>query len=129
MFTLEQIEEAHSKVKSGADFPAYIKEIKDLGVTYYEYFVTNGHTEFYGANNYKITSPLQYDTLTIASIPNQEQFKADLIAHQHGKTDYLTFCNECAKSGIEKWTVCLEKMTCTYYDKAKNDIIEEQIPQ
>jgi len=95
----------------------------------YEYFVTNGHTEFYGANNYKIASPLQYESLTIASILNQEQFKADLIAHQQGKTNYLTFCNECAKSGIEKWKVSLEKMTCTYYDKAKNDILEEQIPQ
>jgi len=129
MFTLEQIEEAHSKVKSGAEFPAYIKEIKALGVTYYEYFVINGHTEFYGANNYKISTPLQYENLTIASIPNPAQFKADLIAHQQGKTDYLTFCNECAKSGIEKWTVCLEKMICTYYDTTKNDILEEQIPQ
>ena len=32
MFTLEQIKLAHSKVKSGADFPAYIKELKALGV-------------------------------------------------------------------------------------------------
>ncbi len=28
MFTVEQIKAAHSKVKSGADFPSYIKEIK-----------------------------------------------------------------------------------------------------
>lgn len=32
MFTVEQIEEAHSKVKSGTDFPNYIQEIKNLGV-------------------------------------------------------------------------------------------------
>lgn len=31
MFTVEQIETAHAKVKSGADFPNYIKEIKELG--------------------------------------------------------------------------------------------------
>ena len=129
MFTIEQIEEAHSKVKSGADFPAYIQDIKRLGVTYYEYFVANGHTDFYGANNYKITSPVLYETLTIASIPNKEQFKVDLIAHQHGETDYLRFCKDCAKSGIERWSVCLDKMTCTYYDSAKNNILEEQIPQ
>lgn len=36
MFTAEQIKTAHRKVKSGADFPAYIKEIKVLGVTHYE---------------------------------------------------------------------------------------------
>ncbi len=28
MFTVEQIKTAHSKVKSGADFPAYIQDIK-----------------------------------------------------------------------------------------------------
>ena len=35
MFTIEQITEAHSKVKSGADFPAYIQELKKIGVTHY----------------------------------------------------------------------------------------------
>jgi hypothetical protein len=35
MFTVEQIKASHSKVKSGADFPSYIEEIKVLGVTHY----------------------------------------------------------------------------------------------
>ena len=39
MFTVEQIKEAHSKVKSGADFPQYIQEIKILGVTAFETWV------------------------------------------------------------------------------------------
>ena len=52
MFTVEQIKAAHSKVKSGADFPAYIKEIKTLGVTHYEAYVTDGHINYHGANNY-----------------------------------------------------------------------------
>jgi hypothetical protein len=30
MFTLEQIKQAHSQVKSGADFPRYIQTIKIL---------------------------------------------------------------------------------------------------
>jgi hypothetical protein len=42
MFTVEQIKTAHGKVKSGADFPAYIQDIKKLGVTSYETFVTDG---------------------------------------------------------------------------------------
>jgi Protein of unknown function (DUF1398) len=51
MFTVEQIKAAHSKVKSGADFPNYIHEIKELGVIYYEAFVIDGHTDFYGEND------------------------------------------------------------------------------
>ena len=49
MFTLDQIKSAHSKVKSGADFPAYIREIKELGVTYYEAYVADGHVDYHGA--------------------------------------------------------------------------------
>ena len=129
MFTVEQIKAAHSKVKSGADFPAYIQDIKKLGVTFYETFVTDGHTDYSGANDYKTSSVAKYDSLTIAPVSNIEQFKTDIKAHQQGKTDYPTFCNDCAKSGIEKWAVCMDKMTCTYYDKAGNEILVEQIPQ
>jgi uncharacterized protein YbcV (DUF1398 family) len=34
----------------------------------------------------------------------------------------------CAASGIDKWKVSMEKMTCTYYDKAGNEILAEAIP-
>lgn len=128
MFTVEQIEAAHSKVKSGADFPAYIKEIKQLGVTYYETLVSYGHTNFFGVSNYKTSSPAKYDVSKIAETSQADQFKLDLIAHQQGKTDFLTFCNDCAKSGIEKWAVSMDKMTCTYYDKAGNEILVENVP-
>lgn len=128
MFTVEQIKAAHSKVKSGADFPAYIQNIKNLGVRYYETFVTNGHTDYLGANDYKISSVARYDALTIAETPNKEQFKVDLKEHQQGKTDYPTFIKMCATFGIEKWAVCMDKMTCTYFDKAGNEILIEQIP-
>lgn len=129
MFTVEQIKEAHSKVKSGADFPAYIQDIKKLGVTYYESFVKDGHTDYFGDDNYKTSSPARYSDLKIADRSNIQQFKTDIQAHQQGKTDYPTFCNDCAKSGIEKWAVNIEKMTCTYYDMAGNEILVEAIPQ
>ncbi len=129
MFTIEQIKLAHSKVKSGADFPAYIQDLKKLGVTKYETFVADGHTDYYGVNDNKITSPAKYDALQVSEICNREQFKTDLKTHQQGKTDYPTFCNDCAESGIEKWIVRLDKMTCIYYDKLENEILVEQIPQ
>ena len=128
MFTVKQITIAHSKVKSGADFPAYVKEIKELGVTNYETFVSDGHTDFFGAGNYKTSLIAKYDILRIADTSKAEQFKSDLIAHQQGKSDYLTFCNDCAKSGIKKWAVSMDKMTCTYYDNAGNEILMESVP-
>lgn len=129
MFTVEEIKAAHSKVKSGADFPSYIKEIKELGITHYEAYVSDGHIDYHGANNYTATVPAKYVPLMIADTTKVEEFKAELLAHQQGKTDYLTFINMCTEVGVEKWKICMEKMTCIYYDLAGNEVLVEQIPQ
>lgn len=128
MFTAEQIKAAHSKVKSGADFPSYIQEIKGMGVTHYDAYVTDGHMDYHGINNYTAHVPPKYDPLVIADTVNSEAFKTELHAHQQGKTDFLTFINACAAFGIEKWTISMDKMTCTYFDKSGNEILVEQIP-
>lgn len=129
MFTVEQIKTAHGKVKSGADFPAYIQEIKQMGVTHYEAYVTDGHTDYHGGSDYTVTVPAKYEPLVIADVPNLEVFKSELIAHQQGKTDYLTFIRMCAETGIEKWEICLSQMTCTYFDLAGKIVLVEQIPE
>ena len=56
MFTVKQIKYAHAKVKSGADFPQYIQDIIALGVTSFETFVFDNHTNYYGANDFKTSS-------------------------------------------------------------------------
>ena len=96
-------------------------------LSHYESFVADGHTDYLGKDDYKILSPAKYDDLTIANDSNTEQFRTDIKAHQQGKTDYLTFCNDCAKSGIEKWVVDIENMTCTYYGKARDEVLVEHI--
>lgn len=129
MFTVEQIKTAHSKVKSGADFPSYIKEIKSLGVTHYEAYVTDGHIDYHGDNDYTAKVPPKYEPLFIADIAKGEEFIAELKAHQQGKTDFLTFIKLCATFGVEKWAINMDQMTCTYYDKGGNEILVETIPQ
>lgn len=128
MFTVAQIEQAHEKVKSGADFPRYIQEIKKMGVLGFETWVADSHTEYYGANGYRTSSQPQYENLAISDITNKEKFTQQLKSHQQGQTDYYTFCKDCAETGIEKWIVDLDKMTCIYYDKAGNEVLVEQIP-
>ncbi len=128
MFTVEQIEKAHSSVKSGADFPGYIREIKAIGVTAFETWVKDSHTIYSGVSNFQASSIPVYDNLVIADTVNKEQFVQYLKAHQQGQTDYHTFCRHCAETGIEKWFASLNEMTCTYYDKAGNRILAESIP-
>lgn len=128
MFTVAQIEKAHEEVKTGADFPKYIQNIKQMGVIAFETWVKDSHTVYFGENDYQAKSLPQYDALTIADNSNGENFSQYLKIHQKGETDYITFCNHCAETGIEKWIVDLTVMTCSYFDKAGNKILEEQIP-
>lgn len=128
MFTIDQIKAAHSKVKSGADFPQYIQDIKALGVTGYEAHVLDGHVVYQGANNYTTQATAKYDPLQIADTPKIDEFKAGLLAHQQGKTDYLTFINMCAECGVEKWVVSMGEMTCSYYDKKGELVLVERVP-
>ncbi|MFN4364584.1 DUF1398 domain-containing protein [Chryseobacterium hispalense] len=128
MFTVEQIEASHSKVKSGADFPDYIKEIKELGVRSFETWVKDSHTEYFGENGYTTKSEPKYDKLIIENNVNKELFVNQLKSHQRDETDYMKFCKDCAETGIEKWIVDLDQFTCIYYDKSGNKILTEEIP-
>ncbi|WP_333663659.1 DUF1398 domain-containing protein [Chishuiella changwenlii] len=128
MFTIKQIEEAHNKMTSGADFPKYIQEIKQLGVTSFETFVKDGHTIYYSDNDYKTISESLYNSLVIKNESDKKQFINYLKIHQNGETDFFTFCDHCAETGIEKWIMNLDEMTCTYYNIKNNEILVEEIP-
>ncbi|MFT3680806.1 MAG: DUF1398 domain-containing protein [Ferruginibacter sp.] len=128
MFTIEAIKAAHSKVKSGADYPAYVQDLKKMGVQYYETYVTDGNAVYYGDNNFMTQSGSKYTPLNVADISDADKFRACLKAHQQGGSDYPIFCSQAAATGIEKWVADLEKMTCTYYDRSGREILVEQIP-
>jgi len=128
MFTIDQINEAHAKVKSGADFPNYIQDLIKLGVTGFETFVTDGHTVYFGEDGIKIQSDANHAVIKLADESDKDQFQEDLKDHQQGKTSYQTFCLDCAWSGVEKWVVDMAKMTCVYFDKSGNEMLSEAIP-
>ncbi|MCW3789420.1 DUF1398 domain-containing protein [Plebeiibacterium sediminum] len=128
MFTVEQIEFAHGKIKSGADFPKYIQEIKEIGVTSFETWVSDIHTKYFGKDNFQTKSKPKYKELIITDSCNKDKFEEYLKIHQKGETDYFTFCKHCAGTGIERWIVNLDHMSCVYYDKAGNEILKEVVP-
>lgn len=128
MFTVAQIEEAHSKVKSGADFPKYIQEIKGFGVKNFTTWVKDSHTEYFGENDFQTKSQPKYDDLEINETVTADQFKKKLKIHQQGGTDYMQFCRDCAENGVEKWIVDLDQFTCIYFDRAGSEVLTEEIP-
>lgn len=129
MFTAAQLQAAHSKVQSGADFPAYIRSIKEMGVSHYACYVTDGHIDYHGANGHRAIVPAKYESLRIAETVDTQAFTTGLKAHQKGKSDFMEFIRMCAETGIEKWEVRMEEMTCTYFDRSGNQLLVEAIPE
>lgn len=129
MFTLEQIAAAHSHVKSGADFPAYVEALIALGVKCYDVYVADGHAEYFGVNGFTLTSPTKYPALEVAPTGDAERFGERLKMHQAGETDYMTFCQDAAAAGVEKWRVDTEALSCTYLDRSGAVMLEEVIPK
>lgn len=126
-FELKDIKAAHTKVKTGADFAQYIHDLKELGVQKYDTYVSNGRTFYYGANDFQVKTKPNYADFNIANISDKDRFKHYLKNHQRGQTDYPTFCGHCAQTGVEKWTVDMVAMTCTYFDKNENIMLAEEI--
>ena len=120
MFTLQQIKTAHSKVKSGADFPSYIQEMKKLGVVAYEHFVSDGHIQYFGTNDFTISAEAKWTPVEVAEIGDTEKLKHSLTIHQQGQTDYPTFCKQSAEAGVKKWIVDTLKGTRQRASKEKN---------
>ena len=81
MFTLEEIASLHQKVKTGADFPQYARDLTSIGVTGYDTFVSDGHAEYSG-NPTLLVSPEKYPSLKIADDVQAEKFIERLKIHQ-----------------------------------------------
>lgn len=128
MFTIHQIENIHAKVKGGADFPGYIQELIKLGVVSYSIYVHDGHIDYYGDENYHISSSTKhYPILIIAEKSDLERLKHALAIHQQGQTNYLTFCKHSAAAGVKKWIVNLADMQCVYFDNNEDVILVERV--
>lgn len=129
MFTIEDIQTAEAKIKSGADFPNFIQEIKAMGVIRNDVFVINGMAVYYGNDDHTVQSAPAYEDLLIEQQSNVEELKEALKIHQNGATDYQTFCRQVASAGVEKWITDLTAMTVTYLAADGTEMVVEHIPQ
>lgn len=129
MFTLQQLKAAHAKVKTGADFPSYIQEIKKLGLITYEFRVADGVVTYYGAAGHQITSPATYPPQLINAAADAAGLRQTIAIHKQGRTDFRTFCEQAAAAGVEKWIIDTQQMVCNYIDLDGKLLIAEPIPQ
>lgn len=122
------MKKAHAKVKSGVDFPAYVQEIKSLGLFYYEFMVKDGRTIYHGANDFQIAGDPIYEEKTISDQTKPGTVRQIIAEHQQGKSNFITFCKLVADAGVEKWVVDTQAMLCSYYDLSGHTMVAEPIP-
>jgi len=127
-FTLQDLKAAHANVKTGADFPRYIQEIKGLGLRHYDFMVEDGKTIYYGDDDHLIEAPAIYDRQAINPVSSAEELRHTISVHQQGQTDFQTFCKQAAEAGVYKWVIDTEKMVCIYLDTEGSILVEEPIP-
>ncbi|KQS28419.1 DUF1398 domain-containing protein [Pedobacter sp. Leaf194] len=130
MFSIEEIKAAESKIKSGADFPKFIEEIKKLGVVRNDVYVANGLSVYFDESDHPVqATPDEYPELIINNEASAEKLMHALQVHQKGDSDYFAFCRQAADAGVEKWVTDLKAMTGSYLDTAQNELFQEKIPE
>jgi uncharacterized protein YbcV (DUF1398 family) len=128
MFTAALIHQAKARVRSGADYPRLVQELKRMGITKYDHFVSDGSTVYFGTDNSMVRLPETHDVIPVKSPSSLSHFKKILAAHQAGKTDHATFCHEAAEAGVERWIADLGRMTVSYVNRAGQTMLVEKIP-
>jgi uncharacterized protein YbcV (DUF1398 family) len=127
MFTLEQINDIHDRFGNADTLSQYLEALKNIGVDTYDSFITDGHSEYFSKDGYKVVSPPVHEKISIAEICDRESFIKHLYLHNQGETNYMEMSKGLANSGIEKWTFDTNKMTIAYYDTVGNKILVETI--
>jgi uncharacterized protein YbcV (DUF1398 family) len=127
MFTIEQINDIHSRLGSARTFADYVRALKALGVERSDSYLADGHSEYFGQSGHRIVSTPVHEALFVAATGEREAFLEHLRRHELGETTYLEMSRGLAQSGIEKWTIDTDSMTMTFYDKAGKEMLVEQI--
>jgi uncharacterized protein YbcV (DUF1398 family) len=113
MFTIEQIKTEIAKVKTGADFPAYVQQLKKLSVRWYETFVSDIHSNYHGENGFRVASPPMFAPIEIVDVPSESMLRESIKKHQAGESDFATIRQQAADAGVHKWKVDIQALTCT----------------
>ena len=127
MFTIEQINDIHTRLGGANTFREYVLALKGLGVERYDSYLADGHSEYFGQGEHRVTSPPTHEVFSVSETSQPEALLEHLHRHERRETTYIEMSGGLAQSGIEKWTVDMVKMTMTFCDKTGKAMLVERI--
>ena len=126
MFTLEQIIDIHDRLGDRNTLVGYLRALRDVGVVTYDSYVTDGHSEYFGADGKKLVGPAFHEMFVVAETCDKEQFLRYMQQVEQGGVGYVEMSKALADNGIEKWVFDTKMLTITYFDKAGNVLLRER---
>lgn len=115
------------KLSANGNFPELVKRYQEYGIVKFQTCASTAKTMYFDQNGNFVYDETDFFDFNIGEV-NVEKFKADLILHQQGVTDFPTWLELTSSSGVAYWIVDLDEKTCIYYDLANNQLYTELIP-
>ncbi|GAA3241550.1 hypothetical protein GCM10010532_082680 [Dactylosporangium siamense] len=105
----------------------YLRALRDIGVETYDSYVTDGHSEYFGADGQRLVGPAFHETFAIAETCDKEQFLQYMQRVEQGGVGYVEMSKAMADHGVEKWTFDTQRLTITYFDSAGTVLLGENV--
>ncbi|MDF1605049.1 DUF1398 family protein [Nocardioides sp. YIM 152315] len=126
---MEQVDDLHARLGRADSLADYLQGLAAIGVVRFESFVSDGRSEFHGADGQVVVSPAHHEVLEIAEVSDRDAFIQHLRRHGDGQTSYLEMSEGLARSGLEKWVADTSAMTMTYCDLAGVVLLVEEVQE
>jgi uncharacterized protein YbcV (DUF1398 family) len=129
LFTIEQIEKVHEQYGHHENISLLVSEMKKIGVTHFDYYVSDGSGVYFGPNNHRVKREPRYPSLPINQVQSKDNLRRAIFNHSQGQSDHIVFSLRAADSGVKKWTMHIQNSIITYFDKDDLVIVSEPIPK
>ena len=127
VFTMAQIDDLHARFGRVDMLGDYFRGLAKIGIARFVSFVSDGHSEYFGADGQRVVSSAHHEVLAIAEASDRAGFLDHLQRHRDGETSYLEMSAGLAASGVQKWVADTSALTMTYMDGAGRALLIDRV--
>lgn len=127
MFTQEMIFHLRSKVHTYFDLPRLVQQLKRIGITSYETFVTDFTTCYKGNTANEVVVP-GTSSYTISNDTDTHILRDALFAYKQNLISGKDFYDSLARAGVHSFVVDTVNLYIEYYDKKHELLVHTTLP-
>ena len=124
---MAQIDDLHARLGRAESLADYLRGLAAIGVVRFESFVTDGHSEFVGADGHRVVSAVHHEAFAVAQASDRDAFLEQLQRHLDGETTYVEMSKGLADCGVKSWVADTTALTLTYYDLAGVALLVDKV--